>query len=323
MNRRTFLDAASRAALIASWPAWLQKAFADESKAQTDDDGLTVVSEGFRRAQRAGKPLLVLVIPKNSSDRYARGKIFGEYLNHATKTQHAPLQLCEVICATVQQLGQIVPSAGASDSLMILVETDKLPAEVRRINGKLPEGRSSFEISDREIEAEIPATGKEKPEQSWDRRDRARQQIESREVKKRIDKFAALLAEAVLPSPDVLGKRVVQQKAHAPAPLVAAVQEKLQADRDATLSAEELELCAAQIAQYAQSLPSPRKDKLQEQLGSAAENKLLRARVPGSKWARSSGCGMRIEGEDQRRMVACGMGHVPAMSSRFLFFFTK
>jgi hypothetical protein len=41
----------------------------------------------------------------------------------------------------------------------------------------------------------------------------------------------------------------------------------------------------------------------------------------GAHWAHSSGCGTMIEGVDQRFAVACGMGHVPEKSRRFLYFF--
>ena len=154
--------------------------------------------------------------------------------------------------------------------------------------------------------------GSSRPRASTDRKPRSQ---------KRIDKFAALLADAVLPSPDVLGRESSSRK-HTPAPLVAAVQEKLQADRDATLSAEELELCAAQIAQYAQSLPSPRERQVAGTARQCGRKQAACARVPGSKWARSSGCGMRIEGEDQRRMVACEWA-TSRHEQSFPFLFTK
>lgn len=43
--------------------------------------------------------------------------------------------------------------------------------------------------------------------------------------------------------------------------------------------------------------------------------------IPGSRWARGSGCGVQIEGEASRHF-GCGMGHVPPLSRRFLHFFT-
>jgi hypothetical protein len=44
-------------------------------------------------------------------------------------------------------------------------------------------------------------------------------------------------------------------------------------------------------------------------------------RVPGSHWAHGSGCGTMIEETPRERLMpACGMGHVPSKSSRFLYF---
>ncbi len=43
--------------------------------------------------------------------------------------------------------------------------------------------------------------------------------------------------------------------------------------------------------------------------------------VPGSHWAHSSGCATEIEGEPITGGIGCGMGHVPQLAQRFLFFF--
>ncbi len=323
MNRRTFLGAASRAAIIASWPAWLKTAFAGESEALAAEEGLAVVSEGFRRAQRAGKPLLVLVIPDTGEKKYARGRAFGEFLNHGSRQQHAPLALCEVICASVSQVQKLVPNVGRSSSLLLLIETESLPAEVREIEDKLPEQRRYFEFTDKELDALMPPKARETEEAKWTRRSQARRQLEDRTVNERIQSISAMVSGAVLPSDATLEKRALQQKNHTPTRLVTAVSDKLQTGRDDSLTAEELDQCAAQIALFAKTAPQKRQIALHEQLGAAVETKLLRSRVPGSKWAQSGGCGTRIEGEEQHVMVACGMGHVPAKSRRFLYFFTK
>ena len=55
--------------------------------------------------------------------------------------------------------------------------------------------------------------------------------------------------------------------------------------------------------------------------------RLVRGVVPGAEWATSGGCGMSIEGrppeEQPDRGIACGMGHVPEHSRRFLYFYTR
>jgi hypothetical protein len=50
----------------------------------------------------------------------------------------------------------------------------------------------------------------------------------------------------------------------------------------------------------------------------------LKDRAPsGTHWAVSSGCGTRVEGVTDNVVFGCGMGHVPAKSRRFLYFFSR
>jgi len=66
-------------------------------------------------------------------------------------------------------------------------------------------------------------------------------------------------------------------------------------------------------------------DRAIGQHGDAAEvrARLVKRPVPGSRWAVATGCGTTVEGDDNPMRVKCGMGHVPALSQRFLYFFTK
>ncbi|XXX77370.1 hypothetical protein WMF30_01170 [Sorangium sp. So ce134] len=49
--------------------------------------------------------------------------------------------------------------------------------------------------------------------------------------------------------------------------------------------------------------------------------RLVKAPPSGARWATASGCGVDVEGVEDDGMMACGMGHVPAKSRRFLYFF--
>lgn len=51
--------------------------------------------------------------------------------------------------------------------------------------------------------------------------------------------------------------------------------------------------------------------------------RLVKRPLAGSRWAKGYGCGAEIEGDKDSFGVACGMGHVPKKSTRFLYFFTK
>lgn len=58
-------------------------------------------------------------------------------------------------------------------------------------------------------------------------------------------------------------------------------------------------------------------------LAKEVKAKYVEQRVPGSRWGHASGCGTTVEGEEDEMRVACGMGHVPAKASRFLYMYAK
>jgi len=75
-------------------------------------------------------------------ERWDRGRGFGELLNHGDDEALATLALAEIVCAPLVQLRALVPSVpadnGGPEPLMVLVETDGVPARVRLLEGKLP-----------------------------------------------------------------------------------------------------------------------------------------------------------------------------------------
>ncbi|MCU0655686.1 MAG: hypothetical protein MUF64_10480 [Polyangiaceae bacterium] len=58
-----------------------------------------ILQEAARRARDEGKKLLVLVIPEDTGLRHDRGTIFGEFLNHGSSADLAPLASAVVVCA--------------------------------------------------------------------------------------------------------------------------------------------------------------------------------------------------------------------------------
>ncbi len=311
MNRRKFLSTLSStaavavpvAAVTATWPDFLRSAFAVKPAPPhaEDGDGLTVVSESFRRAQRAGKPLLVLIIPQGDN-KWERGRHFGAWLNHGTADQLWPLALVEVACATMNDLRRLVPTVGLGEPLMVLVETDAVPTTVTRLNANLDQPAQR---------AQRPANVEE-----W----RELERREDAQVDHEISVLARLVRKPLVDA-DALARRAGQARSALPPELLAQLQngtptpellaQPAQVDRVAAMWAG--------AAVQAGAAPSP----MTTVLAAAARERLLHQRVPGSHWANSSGCGSSIEGHpDYGRGIACGMGHVPAKSSRFLYFYT-
>ena len=216
MNRRKFLGTAATAAVIATWPGWLRRAFAETPALAKEAAGLAVLSEGYRHAQRAGKPLLVLVIPADDGQKYDRGRAFGEYLNHGSAEQLAPLALCEVACAEMAKLRRLAPAAGEGEPLMVLIETDQVPARVQRFDVALvEEPERDWRVVDEDDPADPPKKN-ETEDERWQRRFTARQRREEAVIAKRIEQIAALVKDAVQPDVARLAERAAQARAHVP-----------------------------------------------------------------------------------------------------------
>src|SRR6184192_250765 len=61
-----------------------------------------------RPAERR-KPLLIIVNPANGEAKWERGAAFGEYLNHGSDAQLAPLAAYEVLCAPMSEVRRLAP----------------------------------------------------------------------------------------------------------------------------------------------------------------------------------------------------------------------
>jgi len=275
MNRRKFLQGTLATLAL---PAFIGRAFADPAC-----DAKSRLARAFRRAAKSGKPLLVLVIPTDRGEVWARGRLLGSYLNHADDKQLAPIALAEVACATMKELHTIVPHRMKSDPLMVLVETVSVPAQA--IPFAPPPSRNPFQgrgDAQQDVDADIDAD---------------------------IAAVARIVRQALLPDAATIDRRARQNRARLST-------EQLAATDDPTALPEVIDRAAAVLFSQGGA---------EDRLARAAAERLRLHAVPGSNWASSHGCGTTIEGvpDDEQRMVACGMGHVPAKATRFLYFFVQ
>jgi hypothetical protein len=248
LKRRGFVGAAGSFALAAMWPTFLREAFADgeacdatrAARLSGPAHRVAIVAAAFRRAHRAGQPLLVLVIPASDDTKYERGQAFGELLNHGSDADLAPLADVEVVCATTEELRKLVPSASPGDPLMVLVRPSATPVTATKLDAPLPN-------------APIAEGGVD-----WEERMRRIDELPDRRI--------ALLASLL--------------------------------HRELGSARGDVHARAAEV-----------------------RARLCRKPPEGTHWAVASGCGSSIEGIPQTQHMACGMGHVPEKSRRFLYFF--
>jgi hypothetical protein len=294
LKRRGFIGGAATVAGILSCPAWITRAFAQT----TDTDPLGALSEAYRRAQRAGRPLLVIVIPDDSEQRWIRQSAFGELLNHAPAAMR-DLALAEVACASMATLRTLVPQAGTGEPLMVLVEPEGVPAAVRRLDAVLPDVPSLW------IETDVELT--------WEERERREDAI----IDRRIAILSGLVHDALAGTPALVAHRAALARER--------LTDVQRAQVDAAVASGGADRATAALApavlyHAAATGRAPGLDGALEDLGT---ERWRRGRIPGSRWASGGGCGISIEGDtsDGRFAVACGMGHVPERSARFLYWF--
>jgi len=291
MDRRQFLGTVAGAGAI-GWighyflgrPAWA----GDEAVAAMGD-----VAAAYRRAKGLGKPLLVLVIPATDDTKYERGQVFGALLNHGGTGVNLDLALCELVCATAADVTKQVDGVKIEgDPLMVLVETGETPRAVP-INPEI-----KYDLED-----------------AWEA---GREQYD-KATKERLDKVAASLRAAVAPDRESVAVRAALAQAHLPADEVKALRAAVAAGK--APPQESLDRGAA-IVRAAAEDPEGRRPQVLDALAAAAAARITGKAPPGAKWAKSSGCGTEVEGEPPEG-IECGMGYVPKISQRFLWFFTK
>jgi hypothetical protein len=163
--------------------------------------------------------------------------------------------------------------------------------------GGLPDARVALLVETREARALPVDTTLEPIHFDWNENE-----AHERAVRERMARLAADLAAVIAPDRDTLERRAREAGADPAGPRPRATHEAPSAL---------LRLLAEDEPAYLAALAERARDALTE--------------VPpsGTRWAWSTGCGVEVEGaaEDERMRVACGMGHTPAISQRFLYFF--
>lgn len=251
----------------------------------------------LRQARSIGKPILVLVIPEDRDLVWDRQQVLGEWLNHGGREALAELASCEVVCVEESYLRLAFElEEGLDPLLFVMIETARQPFEARVAPDDLkPLSRPSFlEDDSRYVER----------------------------VRKRIRDVELHARDLIAPDRRALEVRERQCRRSLDTETLQALEAFL---ADPTRPVEpDLELVdrGAAMIRLAIQEGHPQAGHLLECLAQAAERRLLEAPPHRARWARSTGCGMSIEEEDSPMAVGCGMGHIPEISTRFLYFYT-
>lgn len=302
VQRREFLAGLSAGMGGLALPTWLAEGAAaqDPVGPRAGADRGSLLRKAARRAMGRGKPLLILVIPADKNLQYQRGKRLGALLNHGGRETLLDLALCELVCAPVALLPKHlgVTHKGA-DPTLLLVEFGK--------------GRPRLQPL---VVPYLPLKFTGRPSSQKERAERQEKQI-------RLDlqRLHAALHKALAADPGAVAHRADQVRGK----LAADERELFESfvagggklDEGQTLHFAAL----IRMAALGEKDPARRK-RLLDRLVAAARQQILKQAVPGSRWARSNGCGMSIEGEEHVGAL-CGMGFVPPLARRFLHLYPE
>lgn len=307
MLRRKFFGTLAVGLGATALPVWLSRSFGLRGETCpdiTDDDAPTPVPADPPRAHcgtTAGvvaKPILVLVIPADHQpSQWDRGQAFGEILNHGSDAQRGMFALFDVVCRRVDQLAADVRVVVKDEPLMVVLDPF-VAAPILPLTAKLP------------------------PHPEYDRWNGGDWQTlaaaEETAIQQRMDVLTDLLHLAA--SPQNLGVHAARERAALScdeAALFADLPESL--DR---LTPALVDRAAAMTMLAARGADEDTRARLWALLAAAARIRLVDRPIGGAPWARGGGCGVQVEGESSHGM-ACGMGHVPAKSTRFLKFYAS
>ena len=152
MKRRTFLAAVGASTAAALWPSLIRRAFADAS---FDAPGTRKTAPGLSTSPRhldpSQRPQLVIVVPADDGQKYRRGELWGEYLNHGEPAQLAPLAQVEVSCATMKELGALAKDV-KGEPLALLFERD---GSVHALDTRFPDYASTMRFDPKNDDAVV------------------------------------------------------------------------------------------------------------------------------------------------------------------------
>jgi len=308
MHRRKFLGSVTIGAGFTAIPMWLSRAFGPHQDSCPEPEPAPACTPAPAPAPAPAcqpgtapfKPLLILVIPADRALQSRRGHAFGELINHGSDAQLAALACFEVRCSRIDQLDPGLRAQVTDEPLMLVLDHSAAPS-------LLPLTAELSYLEDQEDRWGSP--------RDWEEIER----LEEAAIDARITVLADLIATAA-DGPRLAAQACREREGLPDADLqrFAELPQSL-----GELGPRDLDRAPALGLLAARSGDPEQAAHLTTLLAASVRARLCDSPVPGAPWARTHGCGITIEGQARQSRVACGMGSVPARSSRFLMFYNR
>ena len=273
------------------------------------------------------RPRLIFAIPEDGGQQGLLGHALGEYLNHGSDADLAPLAMMYMECVARSDLD--LGGAHASDR-----DAGPFTAVVVAHNGGVVSTRViRFDLAAMQHRSpRLLINGKQAPEDDG-----------PDPIDQRIATLAGVVRQAAMPDgslnalwPDAMAHprvSAIAERARRGKPIhlfedetfpwLLELEDSAESDDEAPtpLSPGEVERYAPGL--YAAALQGQDRSRadLLGALAGVVRKRLVQGHVTGSEWARTAGCGTNIEGRRSAVVIGCGMGFTPERSQRFLYFY--
>lgn len=266
-------------------------------------------------AATASRPQLMVILPEDSVQQYQLGHALGEYLNYGADEALAPLAAVELSCIAASEIDLPATATGAGPLALLLIAGDWR----RLVRFALPDddvmGHANRSIAERVIDERIVIVGSAVARAVMDDDDRV------------IGLDPRMLAHARMHE---IARRACAGYAiddwrtdDSGFGYLDGVDDEAKGEpRARALTPDEATHFAPALLALAMRLKGIAYMSLMSTLAEVARRRVVRGEVPGAEWATSGACGTVFENRETRVGYACGMGHVPARSKRFLHFYT-
>jgi hypothetical protein len=287
LDRRQFARTLGAGIAACTVPGWLAAC------ARRDGGATEHVSEsGLRRpdvaaAAKKGRAMLFLHVEDDAERSADLGRVVGSFLLQATDVEVAPLATVELSCATTAEILELAPDLVSWTGVRaVLVPLHSPPVCI--LDGDPP-----------------PVV--------WTHWGQEEAGLHEASIRERNAWFAKALQRGLGDDAASLERHADDERAAVGA-----------APEGATPSEKYTDTWPNRARLRASREPE-RREAWIAALAASARAKVKAVPPAGSVWATSGGCGVSYElpgGADPSAGIACGMGHVPEISRRFLHFYT-
>lgn len=264
--------------------------------------------EAYQRASKAGRPLVVVVIPEEQLDRIRNGVVMGVFLDLGSDEDLAPLAIADLVCARTREIATSIPAVTQSVDPFLFVVFARDPEAHSKGEPNFAVLRLDWTNGEWGLQRD--------PDQRFDPENHAIRLARAQTERRR--EIAAFLREQMERASSTLATR--QRRTFAQYEIEAV---ERGSPSNELLTGERVRAASAIILRrLGKAEPNDMAD-FEARLAAIVRASFVRPSPEGAEWAVPTNCGFRFESKRVNTTSGpCGMGSAGAGEKRFLYFLT-